>query len=150
MTIPLPAAPATGAPDSEVQVWKMRTNMVLQREALLASNLKSAYALIKGQCSKPILEKVEAQADYAQVHQDHDPIRLLGLLKLVMFQYNSRKYRAMAIIEIIGATLVSQMRYMSDSEYLEKFRMKLSVLESAGGELTTHQGMVKDKLPSPW
>ena len=54
----------------------------------------------------------------------------------------------MAIIEIIGATLVSQMRYMSDSEYLEKFRTKLSVLELAGGELTTHQGMVEDELPA--
>ena len=73
--------------------------MVLQRKALLDANLKSAYALIKGQCSKPILEKVEAQADYTQVHQDRDPIGLLRLVKAVMFQYNSRKYQAIAIID---------------------------------------------------
>ena len=42
-------------------VWKMQVNIALQRASQLETNLQSAYALIKGQCSKPILEKVEAQ-----------------------------------------------------------------------------------------
>ena len=50
-------------PNAEIQVWKMRVNLVIQQEAQLDSNLESAYALIKGQCSKPIPEKVETQAE---------------------------------------------------------------------------------------
>ncbi len=133
-------------PDSNVQVWKMKVNMALQCEALLDGNLESAYSLIKGQCSKPILEKVEVQVNYATVHQDRNPIGLLGLLRAVMYQYNSKKYRAVAIIEMINPGLVLQTCYMSDSEYLEKFRTKLSVLMAAGGQITSHIGMVHDEL----
>ena len=63
---------------------------------------------IKGQCSKEILEKVEAHDDYAAIHGARDPILLLTLIMAVMFQYNSRKYRAMAIIELAGLTLVNK------------------------------------------
>ena len=44
----MPPAPAAGADDAEVQVWKMRVNMVLVWEALLDSNLETAYALHQG------------------------------------------------------------------------------------------------------
>jgi hypothetical protein len=154
MSTPIPTVP-TGATvnnvvmapaDAAMQVWKMQVNMVLQRQALLESNLESAYALIRGQCSDAILEKVKAQDNYTAMHQDRNPIKLLQLLKSVMYQYNSRKYRAMAIIGLIGPTIVVQTRFMTDSVYLEKFRTKLSVLESAGGSITSHPGMTADEL----
>jgi hypothetical protein len=154
LVIPVPPPPdgtvvnqaVVPPPDSEVQVWKMRASMALQREAMLESNLESAYALITGQCSEAIIEKVKAQTDYTAVHGARDPIRLLELVRSVMFQYNSRKYRAVAIIEIIDPSIVSQTRYMTDSDYLEKFRAKLSVLTSAGGTVTSHPGIVEDEL----
>ena len=127
-------------------IWKMQVNIVLQRQALLDTNLESVYALIKGQCMKPILEKVEAQQEYAAAHQDRDPIRLLSLIKAVMFNYNSRMYRAMSVIGVIKPDIVSQTRYMSDSDYLEKFRNQLDVLKSAGGDICNHPGMIDDEL----
>jgi hypothetical protein len=133
-------------PETNMIVWKMRVQLSLQRSSLLDSNMESAYALIKGQCSKPILEKVEAQQNYNTVHQARDAIGLLELIKCVMFNYNSRKYRAMTLIDIMQPNMVSQTRYMSDSEYLEKFRTQLDVLKSAGGEVCLHPGMVLDEL----
>jgi hypothetical protein len=129
-------------------IWKMKMKLQLslQRGSLLDSNLESAYALIKGQCSKPILEKVEGQQSYNTVHQDRDPIGLLGLIKSVMCNYNSRKYRPVALIDIIKPDLMSQSRSMSTSDYLEKFRTQLDVLKSAGGEICKHPGMVADEL----
>jgi hypothetical protein len=50
------------------------------------------------------------------------------------------------LIDIIKPTIVSQTPYMSDSDYLEKFRTQLDVLNSAGGELCVHHGMVQDEL----
>jgi hypothetical protein len=41
-------------PATDLMVWKMEVNLVLQRKASLDSNLKSAYSFIKGQSSKPI------------------------------------------------------------------------------------------------
>jgi hypothetical protein len=152
MVIALPTAPdAVGVPPTipvtEMMVWKMEVNLVLQRKASLDSSLKSAYSLIKGQCSKPILEKVEAQANYATVHLEKDPIGLLKLIKGVMFNYNSRKFQSVAIFEVSKLILsVSQTRYMSASEYLEKFRTQLDVLKSAGGEISHHPGMVAAEL----
>jgi hypothetical protein len=63
-----------------------------------------------------------------------------------MFNSNSRKDRAMTLIDIMQPNMVSQTRYMSDSEYLEKFRTQLDVLKSAGGEVCLHPGMVLDEL----
>jgi hypothetical protein len=119
LVIPLPPAPiGTGnppvIPDTDLMVWKMQVQISLQRASLLDSNLESSYAMIKGQCSKSILEKVEAQQNYTAVHQARSPIGLLDLIKGVMFNYNSRKYRAIALVEIIKPDLVSQTRYMTD------------------------------------
>jgi hypothetical protein len=126
--------------------WNLQMRMALTAEALLNSNLASAYTLIKGQCSKPILEKVEAQHGYGAVHDARDSIKLLALIKAVMFNYNSRKYRPAALVEIMESIFVPQTEYMSDSEYLEKFRTRMDVLKSAGGDLCVHPGMVQDEL----
>ena len=133
-------------PDTDMMVWKMRVQLVLQRVAALDANLQSAYAMIKGQCTKPILEKVEAQGNYGDVHLRRDPIGLLQLIKEVMFNYNSRKARAIGIISLIKTNIVSQTRYMTTSDYLEKFRTQLDVLKAAGGDMCVHFGMVSDKL----
>jgi hypothetical protein len=146
LIVPMPTAPTgADAPDHIVQGWKMKVSLVLQRDALLDSNLESTYGLITGQCSESILEKVKAQDSYTDVHRDRDPIRLLGIIKAVMIQYDSKKYRAMAILQVINPQFVSQTRGMTDSEYLEKFRTKLSVLESAGGDILSHPGMIEDE-----
>jgi hypothetical protein len=150
LVVTMPPAPTAVAPavvqDTDVMIWKMQVQLVLHRMSALDSNLQSAYALVRGQCSKPILEKVESQQGYVTIHQDRDPIGLLGLIKAVMFNYNSRKYRGVAIIDIIKPNIVSQTRYMSDSEYLEKFRTQLDVLKAAGGEVCQHPGLLKDEL----
>lgn len=75
-----PAAITAGAPEditASQMIFKMKYNMVLHREELLDSNMVSVYALIKGQCSKAILEKVEGQHGYAAMHKKRDPIVLL-------------------------------------------------------------------------
>mmetsp|Transcript_10500 Transcript_10500/g.17381 ORF Transcript_10500/g.17381 Transcript_10500/m.17381 type:complete len:245 (-) Transcript_10500:48-782(-) len=130
LNINVPTAPALVSgvmPAVEMMVWKMKVQLALQRIATLYSNLESAYALIKGQCSKPILEKVEAQTSYSSVHSARDPMGLTSLIKGVMFNYNSRKERAVSIIDIMQVNIVSQTRYMTASEYLEKFRTQLDV-----------------------
>jgi hypothetical protein len=149
---PAPAAVAGAdgvpprVPEADMMAWKMKVQLTLQRSSLLASNLESVYALLKGQSSKPILEKVEAQQGYLAVHQARDPIGLLELLKGVMFNYNSKKCRAMSLIAIFKPDLVSQSRSLSDSEHLEKFRTQLDVMKSAGGDICSHNGMMEDEL----
>ena len=81
--------------------------MVLERRQLLETNVTSAYSPIQGQCSEAVQEKVRAQTDFVAVHPARDPIGLLRLVRSVMFQYDSRKHRAVAIIELTN-TMVSQ------------------------------------------
>jgi hypothetical protein len=152
---PMPPAPAAFAeadgvppcvPEADMMAWKMKVQLTLQQSSLLALNLESACALLKGQSSKPISEKVEAQQGCLAVHQARDPIGLLWLLKGVMFKHNSKKHRAMSLITIFKPDLVSQSRSMSDSEHLEKFRTQLEVMKSAGGDICGHNGMMEDEL----
>jgi hypothetical protein len=84
-------------------------------------------ALIKGQCSKPTLEKIEAMQGHAGIRQGRNPIRLLGLVKEGAFNCNSKKCRATSLLVMSKPDLVSETRCM-------KFRTQLDVLKSAGGE----------------
>ena len=143
-TMPVPNPDGT-MPEGMMMIWKMEAGMVLARRQLLESNMASAYALIQGQCNDAMLEKVRAQGNYEVVHRARDPVGLLDLIRSVMYQYDSRKCRAMAIIEMTD-NMVSQGRHMSDAEYLEKFRTKLSVIESAGGTINMHSGLLTDEL----
>ena len=149
MTIAMPPMPDPNPdgslPEGLTMIWKMEANMMLTRRHLLEANLTSVYALILGQCSDSVLEKIRGQANYDAVHRRRDPVGLLALIRSVMYQYNSRKDRAMAIVDL-AANLVSQSRHMSDSEYLEKFRTKLSVIDAAGGTVSLHKGLVGEEL----
>ena len=130
LTIPMPTLPVADVVNSGLMmIWEMTARMVLERRQLLETNQTSVDALIQGQCSEAVLEKVRAHTDFVAVHQARDPIGLLRLVRPVMFPYDSRKHRAVAIIELTK-TMLSQSRLMTDSEYLERFRTKLSVIES--------------------
>jgi hypothetical protein len=64
-----------------------------------------------------------------------------------MFNYNSRKDRAVTLVDIIQPTLYPRPGTCLLSEYLEKFRTQLvDVLKLAGGEICKHPGMVTDEL----
>jgi hypothetical protein len=90
---------------------------------------------------------VEAQANYATVHQAKDPMQLLNLIKGVMFNYNSRKCQAVAIFEVSKLILsVLQTQHISASEYLKKFRTQLEMLKLAGGGISNHEGKVQVEL----
>jgi hypothetical protein len=130
----------------DITVFSLEARKVSERRLTLDDSLGGAYALITGQCSKPILEKVSSQHGYAVVHEVRDPIGLLKLLKLVMSNYNSRKYRPISIIEISKIDLASQAPGMTLSVYLEKFRTQLDVLKSIGADMCKHSGMIQDEL----
>ena len=107
LDVPAPDAPTDATDITKMTVWKMKLSMALNRAELLDSNLRSVYNLIKGQCTKAILEKVESQHGYGEVHSKKDPIGLLALIRGVMFNYNSRKYRAITLVEILKPDLVT-------------------------------------------
>jgi hypothetical protein len=106
--------------------------------------MEMAYALITGQCSDPILERVEAQPGFEITHDNRDPIGLLELIKGVMYNYNSKVYRAVALIKIMKIGIVAQGRHMSTPDYLTMFRNHLDVVKAAGGDMCNHPGMVQD------
>ena len=144
ITIPMPPMPVTDevTRDGLMMEWQTQVDMVLERRQLLETNLASTYALIQGQCSDAVLEKVREQTDFVAVHQARDPIGLLRLLRSV---YDSQKHRTVATIELSNS-MMSQSRRMSDAEYLEKFRTELSDIELTGGTINIHHDMVSDEL----
>ena len=92
MTIPMPTLPVADkvTRNGLMMIWEMEEGMVLERRQLLETNLTSAYALIQGQCSDAVLEKV---TDFVAVQQARDPIELLRLVvRSVMFLLSSDQH----------------------------------------------------------
>jgi hypothetical protein len=149
LDIPFPALPAPDptsnlVPEELLLIWKLQAGMVLTRREMLATNLAGAYSLVQWQCSEAVLENIRAQVDFAAIHQARDPIQILGIIRSVMYHYESRKLAILVLSGVFGPNL--QTRHMSDSDYFDKFRIKLSVVESAGGTINVHFGMVNDEL----
>jgi len=94
------------------------------------------------------MEKVEAQPEYEVMHRDRDPLRLLEVLRSIMFHNNSRRSRNLPTMNAIKPGMVTQTRYMKISAFLKKSRAKLEVLTFTGGEIfwNIKEGMLQDEL----
>jgi hypothetical protein len=75
---PVEVGTPPSVPETNMIVWEMRVQLSSQRTSLLDSNLESAYALIKGQCSKPIFGEGPGSTELFDSSPGEGPCRIVG------------------------------------------------------------------------
>ena len=131
--IPLPPE---GADPRLTKYYERKIETHIQREVYLEENLKTAYAIIWGQCTDSLQAKIEALDDYEEIKITADAIRLLERIQEIVFNVHEREYIPLSVHK---AKLKFYKMYQGQMEtvqqYHERFKNVLDVVKHAGGAI---------------
>ena len=119
------------------RVWSREVDNAVRRIDILSQNLKTLYSLVWGQCSPPMRAKIESLEGFDEIKRQANGIALLIGVKNICFgAVEADKYRPQTMHENIRRFYqFKQDKFMTESEYLEKFKTLVEVCDSVGCQL---------------
>ena len=126
----------TTTPDpADVERYKLEAKTYHDRKVSLEENLKRVFALVLGQCSQTIRDRVEASSEWKKANSESDTIALLKLIQKSLYNQATGKQFIHAQIEAeLALHKFIQGRNMSNSDYLDKFKGLVEVYKHLGGK----------------
>ena len=153
MTLPTlmaPSPPADTATVVQLKIWEMDLKEYWKRMEDRERNMEKTYALILGQCSKTIRDRIEAHEHWETVNTSSNALGLLRLIRQSLYQRATRRQETHALIEAETALMrFHQSEHMSNSDYLEKLWDLVEVYEHQGGEPRISKARVDTLLVDP-
>ena len=130
----LPANLVADALDAEKELWKDAVKQVGKRLNYLDENIKTVYAIVWGQCTDIMQQKLEASDEYNEVWESGDGLRLLGMIKDITYVFQTQKYHGQSAFEA-KKKFANQVqgRTMTVKEHLTSFNNLVDVIEHCGG-----------------
>ena len=149
-TLVAPSPPQATATVVELKIWEMDFKEYRKRVEEREKNMEKTYALILGQCSKTICNRIEAHEQWESVNTSSNALGLLHLIRQSLYQRATRRQETHALIEA-ETTLMRfrQSERMSNLDYLEKLQDRVEVYKHLGGEPGTSKARVDTLLIDP-
>jgi hypothetical protein len=130
----------------EKQKWDKRVDKLIDQKKWLKDATSQAYAIVWGQCSDALREKVKAHKDFSKAHKGPSGVLLLKVIKTEMFTFQTQKYRPQALHEAKKQFyMMRQEKYTSVQSYYESFMNTVKVIKHCGGDIGTDRSLV-DKM----
>ena len=102
-------------------------------EQRLINNRGKVYALILGQCTQTLKDKLKEDSDWEDIAGQYDAIRLLQLIEKFVLKQTESHYPYLAVQEEMRSMLnFSQGEDMTLGMYYEKFNTRVSIADRAG------------------
>ena len=95
---PLPKLPE-GADEGDRELKKDDIKSVGKRRTFLEENIKTLYAIIWGQCTDIMQQKIEAADNFDKVWAEGDGLALLEIIKSITYAFQSQKYTGQSLFE---------------------------------------------------
>jgi hypothetical protein len=125
-----PAEPSKEASFGQVEKWKIAIKQHENQVASRKKNTERVDALVLGQCSQALSNRLEAADEWSAINSASDVIKLLGLIQKCMMQRETRRYSVHAIVEAkIRACTYKQGRHTSNHDYYERFKDNVTTIE---------------------
>jgi hypothetical protein len=126
-----------------IAIWEMKVSAYCTRTDYLNSNLKTAYAVIWGQCSEAMKAKLTSLNDFKTKSHETDCVWILNEIKGIMYRFEGQRY----IYLSLNDARTSYYAYTQGAEdlissYLEYFRSLVEVLEHYGGAIGEDPGLL--------
>jgi len=113
------------------------------RTDYLNSNLKTAYAVIWGQCSEAMKAKLTSLNDFETKNHKSDCIWILKEIKGITYRFEGQRYIYLSLDNARTSYYAyTQGAKDSISSYLEHFRSLVEVLEHYGGAIGEDPGLL--------
>jgi hypothetical protein len=146
-TIPEPEDLPDNATAKEKRIHDKRIDKMIESEDRLKDTTSRAYAIVWGQCSKALREKVKAHKDYKTAYDKSSVIELLKVIKTEMFTFQTRKYGPQALHEAKKRFyMMRQDKHTTVQQYYESFVNTVEVIDHCGGDIGTDRSLVTEML----
>ena len=105
-----------------------------EAEQKLIESRGKIYALILGQCTQAMKEALKEDADWVDISEKYDAIRLYKLIEKCVLRQTTNKYPYLMLIEEMRSFVVFKQEVgMSTNTYYEKFANRMAIYERVGG-----------------
>ena len=140
VNIPISEEPGN-ATSLQTRIWQKEVDEAVRRRTILKQNLKTLFSLMWGQCTAAMRAKVESLGGYDDIKAKADGIGLLqGIRNICFGAVEQNRYKPQAMHEALRKFYhFKQDKYMSESDYLEKFKTLTEVCDSLGCNLGSFQ-----------
>ncbi|KAL3810038.1 hypothetical protein ACHAXA_000207 [Cyclostephanos tholiformis] len=131
----------------ELYIWQQKVQATEKRQNLLDENIKRAYALVLGQCSPELVNKLKASNKYAMADADQDVVKLLLIVRGYCCRFDDHQQSTWALQ---GAKKQVELYYqgydLDTTEYVENFMALVGVVETYGGAYGREPGLIRAQL----
>ncbi|KAI2510111.1 hypothetical protein MHU86_4278 [Fragilaria crotonensis] len=124
------------------KLWGDAVTMVGKQMAGFNENVKKLYALVWGQCTDMMQQKLESSTGWDEIWRSGDGLKLLILIKNIAYAFQSQNYPGRAIHEAKKRYFnLMQNGSTTLKEHLTVFNNLVDVLEHTGGNIDDDIGM---------
>ena len=142
---PLPDFPAPNTVQNKI--WELDIVAYVKKRNKIDDGLKKLYSLIWGQCTDHMKAKLESTPGFSTMNNNQDSLTLLKEIKGFTFQFDSDKYLPLSLAEATCRLYrFYQGRDMTNSQYLERFKSLVAVIEHYGGTIGRHPKMDEQEI----
>ena len=133
-----------------MEEWKIEYREYKKKIEDRRQNMQKVYALILGQCSPTIRDRIEASDEWESINNASNPIALLRTIRQSLYHRATRRKDTHALLEAeLALHKFRQTERMSNSDYLEKMRELVEVYEHLGGKPGCSEVRVNSRLIDP-
>ena len=137
-----PDDPPADANMATTELWKDSVKQLGKRINYFDKNTKTLYALVRGQCTDILQQKLESTEGFTSVWEEGQGISLLKMIKNITYSFQSQKYPGQSLFDAKKRFYNQvQGRTATVKEYFIQFQNLVDVIKHSGGNITDDNGM---------
>ena len=118
--------------DSERLEYSNESKSHSNRVATLEKHRGNVYALIYGQCTQILQDKMKQDKNWTTVSVSYKPLELYKLIERVILKQTEDQYPVAALWEQLCNVTNAKQGNMTNNEWYDRFNTKVEVAESVG------------------
>jgi hypothetical protein len=96
---PIPDDPPANANMAVIELWKDSVKQLGKRLSYLDENTKTLYAIVSGQCTDILQQKLESIEGFTNVWEQGQGLELLKMIKNITYSFQSQKYPGQSLFD---------------------------------------------------
>ena len=119
--------------EEEKAEWRQSMKAYGDRCTKHVQNQQKAFAIIIGQCTQRLQDKLHDDAHWEQINKEQKPLELYTLIEKVVMKQTGDEYPPQNLVENLLAVLtLKQQTNQSNAQWYEKLNTRVDVAESVG------------------
>jgi hypothetical protein len=123
-------------------IWLEEVSAYTKRLGIIRQNMKAVFAVIWGQCSESLKDKVKSLADYKSKVTEGDCVWLLTHIKAIMLQFEGQRSLFLSLADASRNLTVFRQNDLSLTSYKTEFENLVDVFEHYGGVIGSYPALI--------